>query len=77
MHIEGTHTLLAPPERVWHGMRNQQILLRTVPGLREIEALDEHTFAISLTMDQEPFIGNCLSNNSSIIIVLRYKAKMI
>jgi carbon monoxide dehydrogenase subunit G len=59
MHIDGTYTLLAPPERVWHGMRNQQILLRAVPGLREIEALDEHTFAISLTMDQEPFIGNC------------------
>src|SRR5579864_2792294 len=61
MHIEGTHTLLAPPEQVWHGMRDQQTLLRTVPGLREIEALDEHTFAISLTMNQEPFIGNCQS----------------
>ncbi len=59
MHIEGTYTLLVPPERVWHGMRNQQILLRAVPGVREIEALDGHTFAISLTMNQEPFIGDC------------------
>ncbi len=59
MHIEGTYTLLAPTERVWHGMRDQQILLHAVPGMREIEALDEHTFAISLTMNQEPFIGSC------------------
>jgi hypothetical protein len=27
--------------------------------MREIEALDEQTFAMSLTMNQEPFIGNC------------------
>ena len=59
MHIEGTYTLLAPPERVWHGMRDQQILLSAVPGMKQIEVLDERTFAISLTMDQEPFIGNC------------------
>lgn len=59
MHIEGTYTLLAPPERVWYGMRDREVLLSTVPGMRQIEALDEHTFAISLTMNQEPFIGNC------------------
>jgi carbon monoxide dehydrogenase subunit G len=59
MHIEGTYTLLAPPEHVWYGMQDQQILLRTVPGVRQIEALDKHTFAISLTMNQEPFSGNC------------------
>lgn len=59
MHIEGTYTILAPPERVWHGMRDQQILLHTVPGLRQIETLDEHTFAISLTMNQEPLSGDC------------------
>jgi carbon monoxide dehydrogenase subunit G len=58
MHIEGTYTLLAPPERVWHGMRDQQMLLCAVPGIGQIEALDEHTFTISLSMDQEPFIGN-------------------
>jgi len=59
MHIEGTYTLLAPPERVWHGMRDQHILLSAVPGLRQIEARNEHTFAISLVMNQEPFIGDC------------------
>ena len=59
MHIEGTYTLLAPPERVWYGMRNQQVLFRAVPGMRQIETLDAHTFAISLTMNQEPFIGDC------------------
>ena len=58
MHIEGTYTLLAPPEHVWHGMRDQQILLHAVPGIKQIEALDEHTFAMSLTINQEPFIGN-------------------
>jgi carbon monoxide dehydrogenase subunit G len=59
MHIEGTYTLLAPPERVWHGMRDQHILLHAVPGLTQIEALNEHTFALLLTMNQEPFIGDC------------------
>jgi len=59
MHIEGTYTLLAPPERVWHGMHDQHILLQTVPGLRQIETLDEHTFALSLAMNQEPLSGDC------------------
>jgi carbon monoxide dehydrogenase subunit G len=58
MHIEGTYTLPAPPKYVWHGMRDQQMLLRAMPGMKQIEALDEYTFAISLTMSQEPFIGN-------------------
>jgi carbon monoxide dehydrogenase subunit G len=39
-------------------MRDQQILLRAVPGLRWIEALNEYTFSISLTMNQEPIVGD-------------------
>jgi carbon monoxide dehydrogenase subunit G len=58
MNIEGTYTLLAPPGRVWHAMLEQQILLHTVPGIKQIEALDKHTFAIALTINQTPFIGN-------------------
>jgi uncharacterized protein len=58
MHIEGTYTLLASPQHVWHGIRDQQVLLHAMPGMKQIEALDEHTFAISLTIDQEPFIGS-------------------
>jgi carbon monoxide dehydrogenase subunit G len=58
MHIEGTYTLLAPPAQVWHGMQNQQILLRTVPGIKQVEALDEHTFAITFTVNQMPFTGS-------------------
>jgi carbon monoxide dehydrogenase subunit G len=58
MNIEGTYTLLAPPERVWHGILHQDILLHTVPGIKQIEAIDAHTFAIALTLDQMPFVGN-------------------
>jgi carbon monoxide dehydrogenase subunit G len=40
-------------------MHDQQILLRAVPGLKHIETLNERTFAISLSMNHEPFIGDC------------------
>ena len=58
MNIEGTYTLLAPPEEVWHAILNPHILLHTIPGIKKIEAIDEHTFAITLTLDQAPFVGN-------------------
>ena len=58
MNIEGTYTLLASPEGVWHAILDRHILLHTIPGIKKIEAIDEHTFAITLTLDQAPFVGN-------------------
>jgi uncharacterized protein len=57
MKIEGTYTLHAPLDQVWHGMQNPHILRQVVPGLEKIEALDEKTFTLLLTMNQAPFVG--------------------
>jgi carbon monoxide dehydrogenase subunit G len=57
MKIEGTYTLHAPPDQVWYSMQNPHILRQIVPGLKNIEALDEQTFILSLAMNQAPFVG--------------------
>lgn len=57
MKIEGTYTLHALPDQVWHGMQNPHILRQIVPGLKKIEALDKQTFILSLAINQAPFVG--------------------
>ena len=60
MKIEGTHTLLAPPEAVWHTMLDTQVLLQTVPGITDLQQQTDQTeqsFAITLTLNQKPFTG--------------------
>lgn len=57
MNIEGTYTLQAPPENVWHCLMDPQVLLKTIPGIERLEKIDEHTFDITLQM-KAPFKGS-------------------
>lgn len=58
MDIEGTYTLQASPENVWQCLMDQQVLRRAIPGVEQLEVLDEHRFAITLYVRQAPLIGS-------------------
>ena len=57
MDIEGTYTLQARREDVWHCLMDQQVLRRAIPGVRRLEVLDENRHGISLEIQQTPLIG--------------------
>jgi uncharacterized protein len=57
MDIEGTYTLQAPPEDVWQSLMDRQVLLRTIPGIEQLEQLDKDTYAIAIHIKQAPLIG--------------------
>jgi carbon monoxide dehydrogenase subunit G len=57
MDIEGNYTLQASPEEVWSSLMDQQVLLRTVPGIEHIERLADDTYAVVLHILHAPFKG--------------------
>lgn len=57
MDIEGTYTLQASPEDVWQSLLDRQVLLRTIPGIEQLEQLDKDTYAIAIHVKQAPLIG--------------------
>ncbi|MBV9232329.1 MAG: hypothetical protein JOZ18_23680 [Chloroflexi bacterium] len=54
MNIEGTYTLQASPEDVWNCLMDQQILLRSIPGIQKLEKVDENTYAIAMHIKYAP-----------------------
>jgi uncharacterized protein len=56
MHIEGTYTLQALPREVWNCLMDQQVLLRTVPGIERIEQVDKDSYAVAIRINQAPFV---------------------
>jgi carbon monoxide dehydrogenase subunit G len=57
MIIEGTYTLQAAPEDVWHYLMNEQVLRRAIPGLERLDWLDEKQLSIALHINQRPLLG--------------------
>src|SRR5438105_8042233 len=57
MDIEGTYTLQATPEEVWHCLLNQQVLREAIPGVRQLERFDKHTYDITLHIGHPPLTG--------------------
>lgn len=57
MNIEGTYTLQAPPENVWHSLTDPQVLLSAIPGIERVEQIDECTFDVVLQL-KAPFKGS-------------------
>jgi len=50
MKIEGTVTLHAPRERVWHVLTTPEILIRCMPGCEKLEEAGEGEYEIVLTV---------------------------
>ena len=57
MEIEGTYTLQALPEEVWRCLMDRQLLLRTIPGIEQLERIDTHTHALAVCIKLAPLIG--------------------
>ncbi len=57
MDIEGTYTLQAPQEDVWHCLMDAQALRRAIPGVTRLEVLDEYKHGITLDIRQSPLMG--------------------
>lgn len=48
MKVSGSHTVRAPRERVWEALQDPAVLVRTLPGCRELECVapDEYTATV-------------------------------
>ncbi len=57
MDIEGTYTLQASPEDVWQALMDPQVLRRAIPGVEQLELLDEHAYDIVLHIKHAPLVG--------------------
>ena len=57
MDIEGTYTLQARREDVWHCLMDVQALRRAVPGVQRLETLGEYKHGIALDLRQSPLMG--------------------
>lgn len=57
MDIEGTYTLQAPQEDVWHCLMDAQALRRAIPGVERLEVLGEYKHGITLDIRQSPLVG--------------------
>jgi carbon monoxide dehydrogenase subunit G len=57
MIIEGTYTLQAVPEDVWHYLMDEQVLRRIIPGLEQLERPGEKQLSIALHINQRPLLG--------------------
>ena len=57
MDIEGTYTLQAPQEDVWHCLMDAQALRRAIPGVERLEVLGEYKHGITLDIRQSPLMG--------------------
>ncbi len=58
MEIEGTYTLQAPQEDVWHCLMDVQALRRAVPGVERLEVLGEYRHGVTLDIRQPPLVGS-------------------
>lgn len=57
MHLEGSHTFSAPPERIWVLLNDPDVLVRTTPGLTSLEADGENLFKAEFQIKLGPVNG--------------------
>jgi len=58
MDIEGTYTLQAAPEEVWTSLMDIQTLKHTIPGIEQLEKLEENTYAFTMHIKHAPLRGS-------------------
>lgn len=57
MDIEGTYTLQATTEEVWQHLTDRQVLLHAIPGVEQLEKVDDQTYSLHLRIAYAPLIG--------------------
>jgi len=58
MKIEGTYTLQASPEEIWQRLMDAQVLQRAIPGVEQLEPLDNQKHSITLHIKHAPLTGS-------------------
>ncbi len=58
MKIEGTHTINAPPERVYDVLTDPDSLSRCMPGTEKLERLEEDTYGLAINAGVGPIKGS-------------------
>ncbi|HZU70182.1 MAG TPA: SRPBCC domain-containing protein [Ktedonobacteraceae bacterium] len=57
MEIEGTYTLQASPQEVWHSLMDRRTMEQCIPGIERLEALGNHTYAFCIQVKHNPLKG--------------------
>lgn len=50
MKVAGTATLNAPVDKVWQGILDPKVLVRTIPGCESLSETGEHQYAMTVTV---------------------------
>ena len=58
MKIEGTHTINAPPERVYNVLTDPDSLSRCMPGTEKLERVEEDTYDLAINAGVGPIKGS-------------------
>ena len=58
MDLNGSHTLNAPPDRVWAMLMDTDILARIVPGITTLEKTDENEYKAVAQVKMGPVNGS-------------------
>ena len=57
MKIAGEHTFEAPPEKVWDGLMNPEVMAATMPGAEKLELVGENQYESDLNIKVGPVQG--------------------
>ena len=60
MKIAGEYTFEAPPEKVWDGLMNPEVMAATMPGAEKLELVGENQYESALNMKVGPVEGKFL-----------------
>ncbi len=58
MNLNGSHTLNAPPDRIWAMLMDTDILARIVPGITTLEKTDENEYKAVAQVKMGPVNGS-------------------
>ncbi len=60
MKVTGEHTFEAPPEEVWDGLMNPEVMAATMPGAEKLELIGENRYESALNIKVGPVQGKFL-----------------
>ena len=58
MHLEGTHTLSAPPQHIWNLLMDSEVLARITPAISRLEPLGEDKYKAIAEVKLGPVKGS-------------------
>lgn len=58
MHLEGTHTLSAPPQEIWNLLMDSEVLARITPAISRLEPIGEDKYKAVAEVKLGPVKGS-------------------